>query len=125
MEKHLRCSQSLGEDDNNMQVLTALQSKLPCSVLLQLERIKERANEWTVKKFREVLHNHISTLEACDLQMRLFTNTETDKESSDVAPTEKTFTYDKNSRSFTDDEGARSRYERECIFCSNNHRSDE
>ena len=130
MEKHLRCLQSLGEDDNNTQILTVLQSKLPRSVLLQLERIKERTNEWTVKKFREVLHHHISTLEACDLQTKLFTNTETDKESSNVTPAEKTFTYDKGSRSFTGEtllsyEGAKSRYERKCIFCSNNHRSDE
>ena len=101
MEKHLRCLQSLGEDDNNTQILTVLQSKLPRSVLLQLEKIKERADEWTVKKFREVLHHHISTLEGCDLQTRLFTNTGTDKESSNVTPAEKTFTYDKSSRSFT------------------------
>ena len=64
MEKHLRCLQSLAEDDHNTQLLTALQSKLPRSILLQLERIKERTNESTVKKFREVLHHHISTLEA-------------------------------------------------------------
>ena len=117
MEKHLRCLQSLGEDDNNTQILTVLQSKLPRSVLLQLERIKEKADEWTVKKFREVLHHHTSTLEACDLQARLFTNTETDKESSNVTPAEKTFTYDKGSRSFTGEtllsyEGAKSRYKR-------------
>ena len=86
MEKHLRCLQSLGEDDNNTQILIVLQSKLPHSVLLQLQRIKERTDEWTVKKFREVLHHHISTLEACDLQTKLFTNTETDKESSNVTP---------------------------------------
>ena len=64
MEKDLRCFQLLGKDDNNTQILTVLQSKHPCSVLLQLERIKERADEWTVTKFREVLHHHISTLEA-------------------------------------------------------------
>ena len=34
MEKHLRCLQSLGEDDNNTQILTVLQPKLPRSVLL-------------------------------------------------------------------------------------------
>ena len=117
MEKHLRCLQSLREDDNNTQILTVLQSKLPRSVLLQLERIKERANEWTVKKFGEVLHHHTSTLEACNLQTRLFTNTETDKELSNVTPAEKTFTYDKGSRSFTGEtllsyEGAKSRYKR-------------
>ena len=83
-----------------------------------------------MKKFREVLHHHISTLEACDLQTRLFANTDTDKESSNVTPAEKTFTYDKGSRSFTGKtllfyEGAKSRYERKCIFCSNNHWSDE
>ena len=33
MEKHLRCLQSLGEDDNNTQILTVLQSKLSRSVL--------------------------------------------------------------------------------------------
>ena len=80
MKKHLRCLQLVGEDDNNTQILTVLQSKLPRSVLLQLERIKEKNNEWTVKKCREVLHHHVSTLEVCDLQAKLFTNTETDKE---------------------------------------------
>ena len=88
MEKHLRCLQSLGEDDNNTQILTVLQSKLPRIVLLQLERIKERTDEWTVKKFREVLHHHISTLETCSLQTKLVTNTQTDKEPSNVTPAE-------------------------------------
>ena len=64
MEKHLRCLQSLGEDDNNTQILAVLQSKLPRSVLLQLERIKERTDEWIVEKFGELLCHHISTLEA-------------------------------------------------------------
>ena len=115
MEKHLRCLQSLGGDDNNTQILTDLQSKLPRRVLFQLERIKERTDEWTVNKFREVLHHHISTLEACDLQTKLFTNTETDKESStNVTPSEKTFTYGNGPRSFTVEtllsyEGAKSR----------------
>ena len=83
-----------------------------------------------MKKFRDVLHHHISMLEACDLQTKLFTNPETDKESSNVTPAENIFTYDKGPRSFTDEtllsyEGAKSRYERKCIFCSNNHWSDE
>ena len=80
MEKHLRCLESLGEDDSNTQILTVLQSKLPRRVLLQLERIKERTDEWTVKKFRKELHHHISTLEAWDLQTKLLTTTEMDKE---------------------------------------------
>ena len=42
-----------------------------------------------MKKFREVLHHHISMLEACDVQTKLFTSTETDKESSNVTPLEK------------------------------------
>ena len=45
MEKHMRCLQSLGEDDNNTQILTVLQLKPPLSVLLQLER-KKRKNRW-------------------------------------------------------------------------------
>ena len=45
MEKHLRRLQSLGEDDSNTQILTVLQSKLNPSVLLQLERMKERTDE--------------------------------------------------------------------------------
>ena len=130
MEKHLRCLQSLGEDDNNTQTLTVLQSKRPRSVLLQLDRIKERTDEWTVKKFREVLHHYILTLETCDLQTKLFRVTETDKESSNVAPVVKAFTYDKGPRSFTSEallsyENVKSRYERNCICCSNNYWNDE
>ena len=91
----------------------------------------ERTDKQIVKKFREVLHHHISTLEACDLQRKLFTNTETDKESSSIiTPSEKTFTYDKGPRSFTGEtllsyEDVKSRYEGNCIFCSNNYWSDE
>ena len=52
------------------------------------------------------------------------------KESSKVTPGEKTFTYDKGPRSFTSGtllsyEGVKTRFERKCIFCSNNHWSDE
>ena len=63
--------------------------------------MKKPPDELTVKKFREVLYHHIATLEACDLQTKLLMNTETDKESSNVTPSEKTFTYDKSPRSFT------------------------
>ena len=78
--------------------------------------MKERTDEWTVKKFRKVLHHHISTLEASDLQTKLFTNTETDKESSNVTPSVKTFTYDKGPRSLAGEtlfsyEDTKSRYE--------------
>ena len=129
MKKHLRCLRSLGEDDNNTKIVTVLQSKLPRSVLLQLERTKEITYEWTVKKSRELLY-HISTLEVSDLQTKLFTNTETDKESSNVTLAEKTFTYGKGPRSFTGEtllsyEGVKSRYERKCTFCSNNHWNDK
>ena len=130
MEKHLGCLQSLGEDDNNTKILTVLLSKLPRSILLQLEKMKERTDEWTVKKFRQILHHHISTPEAYDLQTKLFTNTETHNESSNVTASQKTFAYGKCPRSSTGEtllfyEDAKSRYERKCIFCSNSHWSDE
>ena len=71
-EKHLRCLRSLGEDDNQMQVLSMLKSKLPRSVLLDLERMKAEDEEWTVKNFRKLLQRHINAQEACDLQTKLF-----------------------------------------------------
>ena len=43
IEKHLRYVRSLGQDDNQMQVLSMVQSKL--------EEMKPEGEEWTVKNF--------------------------------------------------------------------------
>ena len=50
-EKHLRCLCSLEEDDNQMQVLLMMKSKLPRSVLVKLEEMKPEGEEWTVENF--------------------------------------------------------------------------
>ena len=53
-EKQMRFLQSLGEDDNQMQVLPMLKSKLPHSVVTDLGKMKVENEEWTVE-----------TLESC------------------------------------------------------------
>ena len=50
-EKHLRCLCFLGKHDNQMQVVSMIQSKLPRSVLVKLEEMKPEEEEWTVKNF--------------------------------------------------------------------------
>ena len=69
-EKHLRCLHSLGQEDNQMQVLSMMQSKLPRSVLMKLEEMKPEGEEWTVEKFRRLLKRHISAQDAGDLQAK-------------------------------------------------------
>ena len=63
---------SLGQDDNQMQVLSMMQSKLPRSVLVKLEEMKPKGEEWTVEKFRRLLKRHINAQEAGDLQQNCF-----------------------------------------------------
>ena len=44
-EKHLRCLKSLGEDDNQKQLLTMMKSKIPRSILFDLEKMKPEGEE--------------------------------------------------------------------------------
>ena len=71
-EKHLRCVRSLGQDDNQMQVLSMMQSKLPRSVLVKLEEMKPEGEEWAVENFRRLLKRHMNAQKAADLQAKLF-----------------------------------------------------
>ena len=48
------------------------ESKVLRNVLLELEKIKPKNEEWTVKTFRKLLKKHIQTQEACDIEMKLF-----------------------------------------------------
>ena len=67
-EKHLRCLHSLGQNDNEMQVLSMMQSKLLQSVFVKLEEMKPEGEEWTVENFQGLLKRHINAQEAGDLQ---------------------------------------------------------
>ena len=60
-EKHLRCLRLLRQDDNQMQILPMLKSKLPRNALLELEKMKPENEEWTVKLLRHI-----------NIQMKLF-----------------------------------------------------
>ena len=44
-EKHLHCLHSLREDDNEIQILLMLKSKLPRNVLLEWEKMKTENKE--------------------------------------------------------------------------------
>ena len=54
-EKHLCALESLGESNNQNNVLTMMKSKLPRSVLQRLEEQREENEEWTVKNFKKRL----------------------------------------------------------------------
>lgn len=68
-EKHLRSLCSLGEDNNQMQILSMMQSKLPRGVLVDLEKMKSEDEERTVINFQKFLNRHINALKAGDIQM--------------------------------------------------------
>ena len=53
-----------------------LRSKLPRSVLVELERMKNENESWTVEKFRKLLKRHINIQEAGDIQVKLFLKSE-------------------------------------------------
>ena len=50
-EKHLRALQSLGESNDQNNILTMIKSKLVRSMLLRLEEKREENEEWTVESF--------------------------------------------------------------------------
>ena len=70
-EKHLRALQSLGESNNQNNVLTMMKSKLPRSVHLRLEEQREKNEEWTGENFRKHLLCYINIQKAADYQVRL------------------------------------------------------
>ena len=68
-EKHLSALQSLGESNNQNNVLTIMKSKLPRSVLLTLEKQWEENEEWSVESFKIRLLRYINIKEAADYQV--------------------------------------------------------
>ena len=119
-EKHLRCLHSLGQDDNQMQVLSMMQSKLPRSVLVKLEEMKPGGEEWTVEKFRRLLKRHISAQEAGDLHAKLFQKPD---ESLRPPISSKLYPYNTNTKHSTEErllsnEHQKPRFGRNCIFCN-------
>ena len=50
-EKHLRALQSLGESNDQNNILTMIKSKLVRSMLLRLDEKREENEEWTVESF--------------------------------------------------------------------------
>ena len=68
----MRCLRSLGQDDNQLQVLSMMQLKFPRSLLLKLEEMKPEGEERTVENVRMLLKRHINAQEAGDLQVMLF-----------------------------------------------------
>ena len=127
-EKHLRCLRTLGEDDNQMQVLSLMKSKLPRSLIVKLEEQKPDDEEWTVKKFRKLLNKHINCQEAGDLQMKLH-NT---RDENAIRPQSGNRPSPGGTNNFSTSEGLlsnegtkRTKYGRKCIFCKGEHWSDE
>ena len=70
-EKGLCALQSLGESNNQNNVLTMMKSKLPRSVLQRLEEQWEENEEWTMESFRKRFLRYINVQEAADYQVRL------------------------------------------------------
>ena len=97
-KKHLGCLRSLWQDDNQMQVLSMMQSKLPRSLLAKPEEMKSEGEEWTVENFRRLLKRHINTQEAGVLQGKLFQKSD---ESLRPPISSKLYLYDTNTKHST------------------------
>ena len=118
-EKHLGYLRSLGQDDNQMQILSMMQSKLPQSVLVKLKEMKPEGEEWTVENFRRLLKRHINAQEAADLQVKLFQKPD---ESLRPPILSKLYPYDTNKKhstgeSLLSNKRQKPRFARNCIFC--------
>ena len=126
-EKHLRCLQTLGENDNQTQVLSILRSKLPRSVLMKLEELKPVDESWTLKNFRKLLNEHISRLEACDLQMELYHKQDESSKYGTNRSSPNSFTANNNytGETLLSNEKIKTKFGRKCIFCNEDHWSDE
>ena len=122
-EKHLRSLQALGENINQMQILSMTKSKLPRSILEDIEQMKDEEEEWTVKSFRKRLNKKINALEAADLQISLYKKTD---ESTILTSS---YRLAEDSSHSTGEmllsSELKKRREQRCIFCEGRHWSDE
>ena len=124
-EKHLRCLKTFGENENQRQILTMLTSKLPRSVLLELEKMKPEGEEWTVRNFRKLLHRHINSQEACDLKMKLFHRNDDSPRQQTNTNRSPNMSYSSAGESLFFNENMKTKYGKKCIFCRDDHWSDE
>ena len=109
------------EDDNHMQVLLMLKSKLPRSVVVDLDKIKTENEEWTVKKFRKLLLRHINVQKGRNLQIKLFKKND---EVRRVKLTNISFQSDANTKNVAGEtllsnkniKNVKTKYGRKCVF---------
>ena len=77
IEQHLRSFHSLGEDINQRQIVSLIQSKLPNVVTVCLEQQKGTESDWTVQMLRNSLKGYITAREIGENQF--LTNSEGDE----------------------------------------------
>ena len=63
IKQHLRSFHSLGEDINQRQIVSLIQSKLPNVVTVRLEQQKGTESDWTVEMLRNSLKGYITARE--------------------------------------------------------------
>ena len=112
---------SLGENDNQMQILSMWKPKLPRNTLLELEKMKTENEEWTVKTFRELQKRHIKAQEACDIWMKLFHKKPEESPkplyTSRLPPPAAASSTNSTRESLLSNNGFQSRFKKKCIFC--------
>lgn len=119
---------SLGEDDNQMQILPMWKPTLARNKLLELEKMKTENEEWSVKTFREVLKRHIKVQEASDTWMKLFHKPEESLKplyTSRPPPPAATSSTNSTGECQLTNNGFQSRFKKKCIFCGKRPWSDK
>ena len=127
IEKHLRSLESLGENVNNNMIVSLVKSKLPRSVIARLEEYKDdEETPWDLETIRKGLKKFVTAQEAGERQMS-FNNGQPSNENS------------YNETPLVENQGRRRPYvskyttgalhagsrPRSCVYCSENHWSDE
>ena len=118
LEMHLRSLEALGEDTNHQYFISMMKTKLPKPLIVKLEEQKDE-EVWTVKAFSEKLRNILKARENAE---RTYTNDEFGHKYPQI-PQQKLVTKETERILLTSDWDRK--YKKQCIFCENNHWSDE
>ena len=100
-------------------MMSLLQTKLPRQVLSRLEEYKNNDDDWTVKNLRKELKKYIA---AQEIGSRL---TETSRENRNSSNQDQNRFHRQNTASFHVGEQRQRARQRKCIYCGEEHWSDE
>eukprot|EP00117_Sycon_ciliatum_P024567 scpid28007/ scgid20591/ len=120
LEMHVRSLQALGRSIDQELLVPVIKSKLPRSVMAQLELGRAESKTWSFDRLRKALSRYVSALEATDQAQT------TRKEPVPIASEAKSFSSTRVSRSAAEALVAHStKRQPTCWYCKETHFTDE